>query len=471
MPNDFQRAAGNSTTTARELTNELERFANDLKDTANKLGTELTEMRQAQTDISEELVSAAKSFLDNTLTELYGNEFDTIAEIAQNLESLGTQGLTFFRNSLIEKRDSALANINKTLDHTIDIAKFNTILAEAQQAFDDACTKASNAHSELDQAQQDLKEWEDNTVEDDLVRLDQDIREKGGVNLNTDNKSAFADLTNFREKYDNFNAAILAAETNYESANSEKSKAENLIGKLSLAADQIKTNEEILETVQNKLVKDLKSSPDFIIAMAEHYEEDFPRKLPLLFAKLNLLSKLEAGTSDKLETVQNRYKETSLQYSKMSQLRPNQRIKGDLEAIQKHNKATTSEFKRYGIAARDSWRRTRDYEWNLNTNGSADANNGPNHLETLLIYNMLSDNDSHYDHVPSKKEFHADENSRFVADLAGIDQETGKNIGLPSDTFKFSESGSQNSNGPDIDNQGKGPSTNRSNNKRPSPSI
>lgn len=476
MPTDFNRVNGHETTTARELANELGRFAEDLKQTADELRTELASMKQAKEDISDEISSTAQDFVANTLDELEGDEFDTIAEIGQNVPELGSQGLAFYRKKLTDNRDSTLQAVNETLDVAVDAAGFQAALQNAEETYTAASGKASAAYTELGSAQSAFDDWKKSTTKDDLVELDDEIAEKGGHRLTADNKDyykpslwkyitsstfrtvrhaldeyghgtdgkdAFADLENFRGEYKGYEDAITNAQADYEAAEAEKEGAENVIRKLRGAADDIKTDEQILEAVQAKVAQDLVDCPEFIIAMAKHYEEDFPRNLPLLIAKQDTLGKLIEGTQGKLSDVQNKYTEISRQFERMSRLRPNQKVKGDLDQISRRNKAKTAEYRRYRNAARDSWTRTRDYEWDYDRNRTVYINEGPDLLTTLLIYDILSDRNSHYDHVPGAGEFQPDENANFAADLIGVDQEAGEELGLPGETFELSEEASE----------------------------
>jgi hypothetical protein len=479
MPGNFYTAAGNPTTTARELSMELSRFAEDLKQTADELRGELSEMKQAKTDITEELSHTAKTFSENTLTELEGDDFDTIAEIAQNVEELSSQSLSYVRRDMTTERDRALQTINETLDEAVDAEGFQQALADAREASGNARQKAAAAQNELEEAKSALLQWEETSTEDDLVRLNDAIAKTGGIDLAQDNRSfyearllvstwryitnssyrkvrhaldeyghgqdgkdAFADLPNFKDKYDTFNAAIENAQATYDQAIEEQQTANAKVDTFRQAGN-VKTDEQILEALQEKVANDLVSCPAFITAMAKHYAEDFPRNLALLVAKKDTLEKLEKGTQDKLSQAQTNYSQITDQYSKMSRLRPHTKIKGDLDKIKKRNRASSASYKRYRHAARNGWTRTRDYDWDYN-NGTRTVyvDTGPSYFETMLIYNMMFDHDHHhhhYHHGNEQGQFYADENASFSADLMGVDKEAGEAMGLPGETFELSE--------------------------------
>lgn len=470
----FNRASGSqSTTSARELANELGRFAQDLKESAEKLRTELGEMKTARGGIQEELAFTATSFVESTLTELTGEEFDTIAEIAQNVPELSSQGLAFFRKKLTDARDEALQAANEILEGTVNAEDFQNILAEATATSESASAKVDEAEARLEAAQSALQQWEDTSVEDDLVRLDQTITENGGLTLSSDNreyyeptgifskawksmtggsdyravraaleeyghgengKDAFADLANFKEKYAEFNGAIEAAGAEFTAATDEHMTAQSQVRQLSGLADEIKTDGQLLDTVQQKVADDLKKSPEFIKAMAAHYEEDFPRNLPLLVAKLGTLTKLEDGTEKKLEAVQANYRKVTDQYEKLSRLRPNTKIKGDLEKIKKRNQASAKEYDRYTRSAGRSWRRTRDYDYDR----TVYVDNSPSLLETMILIELLSPDDHHH-YGTDTSNFVADADSSFTASLMGVDEEVAGEIGLPGEVFEIDE--------------------------------
>jgi len=472
--------ANNSSVTVRELATELKRFADGLSETATQLRTELAGMGQAQSQINQELSHTAKSFVEKNLTALEGHDFDTMAEIAQNVEELSSQGLAFFRSSLVTQRDRALQTVNESLDKTVDAEGFKATLQEATEAYRAAKGAADEEKSKLDAAKTDLKTWQDNTVENNLVDLDDEIAKKGGLRLTSDNrgyyevpnifvavwryitnatyrnvrhtlekyghgkdgKDAFADIVNFRKKYEEYNQAISAAQTPYDAALAKQNTAQTVKNRLAGLAGDIKTDAQILSAVQDKVTADLKESPEFMQALAAHYAEDFPRNLPFLFAKLATLDTLQKGTKSKLEDVQLNYEKITDQYRKLSRLQSSLRVKNiNLESLRKQNDAYRAECNHYSKAARQAWNRARDYSYDdyFRQRGSTvPKDNSPDLIKTILMYQMLtSGNRDRFDRPPSTSELAKD--SRFAADLMGVDKDTARKAGLPDSVFDISD--------------------------------
>lgn len=463
-------------TTARELAAELKRFAADLNDTADQLRAELAEMVQAEAEIKRELHHTAAKFVGNTITELEGDGFDTTAEIAQTIEELGSQGLTFFRTTLTENSERALKAVNETLDQTVDPQGFQIILEDAEQKYRIAAGTADKAQGQLTAARAALKKWKDASVEDDLVDLDDAIATKGGLRLNSDNRSfyeppnifvavgrylrsssyrsvrraleayghgrdgkdAFGDLANFREEYKRYNQDINAAQTAFNEAEGKKDTAAAAKDRFAGFARDIKTDAQILQAVQDKVVKDLIDCPAFITAMASHFEEDFPRNLPFLVAKLNTLDKLAKGTEGKLEDVQAKYTKVTDQYQKLSRLQQSIKVKTDLDALRRNNAAHSAECQNYTKAARRAWQRAKEASYeDYHRHGGEAGRNSTDLFQTMLIYQMLtSGSRDRYDRVPSKNELADD--SRFAADLMGVDKDAARKAGLPDEAFDIS---------------------------------
>lgn len=470
-------------TTTGKLTKELKRFSSELGKVVNELGSELEEMKKMRRALLKEMEDTAEGFVDHTLTGYEGGEFDTMATIAQTVEELGTQGLSYFRDNLLHKREAALNAVNETQDKTVDPDGFHDLLQQAEQTYEAAKDKFEDEAEKLDAAELALDSWRENTMEDDLVELDDKIAKAGGLRLVSDNRSyyevpsifvavwryvtdstyrkvrhtledfghlrdgkdAFADIASFREKFEGFKQAIVSAQELAHAASEEAEKAQTLKDKLSGFSADIITDKQVLAEIQDKVAKDLLKSPEFIEAMAGQYAEDFPRNLAFLVAKLSTLDKLREGTQAKYGAVKENYDEVYDQYKKMKGLRSGLKVRNiDLDDLRKQNDAYRSEVEHYTRAARHARERADGYNYNdfdyaRQRSGSiGSANNGPSFIETMLMYQILTAGNRPSQHFERPTSQDLAKDSRYVTDLMGVDKDTADRAGLPKGVFDIS---------------------------------
>ena len=346
----------------------------------------------------------------------------------------------------------------------IDVASFRNTLSDAQSGFEQARSTTLQTNQQLRDAQSALQNWEDTSVEDDLVRLDERISKEGGLNLTTDNKDyylpsnmmtgawrwvfdgdsyrdvraalseyghgengkdAFADLANFKEKYADYRSAIAQASEAHATAQDTEQSAKGRFERLSKLSEEIKPDQEILVLVHGDVAGDLKSSNAFCVALADHYEEDFPRNLPLIMVKMDTLSRMETGAHKKLESIKANLRQVQEQYEKLAKLPQNSTIKVDLDAIKKRNQARHKENQGYVDATSHGWRDTVDYMPLAILDISSEV------LTQVMWYNLLSGSSTSFDSLPEGDQFVAATDSAFTADLLGLNSENAAELGMP----------------------------------------
>lgn len=443
----FNSAAGrNSTTTAGAMAQELGRFGGALAQTVQQLRAELTAMDKARSDIHEEAAHTAGLFAQQTVTALDCPHIETVDEIGKSVEELASQGLSFYRNKLLGDRDEALHAVNATLPHTIDADGFRVALGEAVAAHDAAVAAQTKAQGTLDAAQKELRGWEDNSLEDDLVRLDTELQKKGEFSLmaaraayepanmfsaaykwlfggaqyrtvrtlleayghGRDGKDAFADLANFKTKYDQMHGAVVAAQDNVTKTGTAVRDTGAVKDGLLAYAAQIRLDTQLLGDVQGKLAADIQTSGPFVKALADHYQEDFPKTLPLMLAKLAVLARIEAGTKVRLQAAEENHARATMQQAKLAAVAGTTKIKGNLEETRTRHDAIDAANDNYTRSSSRLWRRTRDF-----AGGGAEAM--PSVLEALLITDLLE----------------GALDASFAAGLMGIDKAAAKAMDLP----------------------------------------
>lgn len=462
----------------RDLAAELKRFADDLSDTARDLRSALGEMNAAQDEINREFTHTAKCFAQMTLTGLQDEDFHAIGEVAAKIDELGTQGLIFFRDNLVNARASALHAVNQSLDKTVDAEGFQAALREKDDVLAAASSEAEAKNRILSAAKSELSTWKNQTTEDDLVELDEEIARKGGRRLDAENrgyyevpslltavwryvtdptyrtvrrtlekfghgkdgsKDAFADLAGFKARLESFKTVIADAQGVYDGAATVQKAAQSARDTLARLGDGIMTDSQMLDTIHAKVASDIKKSPDFMQALADTYAEDFPRNLAFLVAKLTTLATLEKGTQEKLAEIQKSHSKIVEQYEKLSRMQQSLKVRNvDMTDLRRKNDAYRAQSEHYARAARDSWNRTRDYSYDdFRSSGAAQRSGSTSLIEKLFLYQMLTAGNNRGDRAPERSEL-AD-NSRFTADLMGINRERAESAGLPPAVFDISK--------------------------------
>lgn len=460
----------------RDLAAELKRFADNLSQSAKELRAALSEMNAAQAELNSEYADTTKGFASATLTSLDDDDFQALTSVASKVDELGSQSLLYFRDNLIKASAKSLQAVNVTLDNTVDVAGYKDLLRAKEADLAAATREADAKEAVLNAAKGELAVWQNSSTEDDLIALDDEIARKGGRRLTDEfrsyyevpslltavwryvtdstyrqvrwtleayghgkdgSKDAFADMASFRSKLDGHNAAIAAAQAEYDAAAAVQNTARTARDHLANLGADIMTEAQILDAVHDKVGADLKKSPAFVKAAADYYAEDFPGNLNFIIAKLATLEKLEKGTEAKLNEVQTSYKAVADQVEKLSRLQQSLRVRNmDLDDLRRKNDAYRAQCDHYADAARESWNRTRDYSYDDYARRSH-TDRSSRLIEQILLYNMLSANNNRTDRAPSREEL--SDNSRFTIDLMGVSRDAAQQAGLPSAAFDISE--------------------------------
>jgi uncharacterized UPF0160 family protein len=462
MARNFNDAAGTiQTISASEMAKELESLADNLRQTTNKLKSELSQMRRARSQIQEELTHTAKTFLSNSVSSLISEAFDRLAEISGRIKQIKVDFATR-ATEFIERRLKAQQKASQYAGREITPETFSDLLKQAYSSSDQKREESDRAIRALGRAKNQLSSWEETSLEDDIARLDNEIMEKGGVRITPDNRShyepvgwfqtvtkwcfgeeqyrqvrrllnewghgedgkdAFADIIRFHDKYDELNKAISEADEQFEHSRIEAVKAQKDHDFLSGLADDINTDEQILGHIHEDAISHLQNTAEFREEMAKEHEEDFPRALPLLAAKIHTLDKLEHGIESRLAKIENTKKQVESQKLELARLDKKCKIKTNFKALQKQNAAIKTSNKHYVSSASSSWRNTRDY--NHDTAAYAAVDIAGSFFDHMLIMNLLSDTP-----VSGPEMFQAGSDSVFTADLLGLDSQSIQDIGL-----------------------------------------
>jgi hypothetical protein len=118
-------------------------------------------------------------------------------------------------------------------------------------------------------------------------------------------------------------------------------------------------------------------------ALADHYQEDFPKALPLMLAKIGVLARIEAGTRARLASIEEAQARAASQNKKLSAVRGTTKIKGDLDEIRARHEEIDAANDNYARSSGRLWQRTRDY-----AGGRGEM--APSVLETWLIADLLT---------------------------------------------------------------------------------
>lgn len=472
MYNNFNNSS-QPTTTARELANELSTFLASLRASGEKLEEELKKIRHSREEIQEEYFATARSFVSATIPELNSEKIDEISEIASHVAELGGQSLRFYRQKLLDAREAALGLINKTSAETIDVEGFQQKLDNIEDTLDVAKNISRDCEAAVRTEQNALKVWQ-NSAEYGFVNLNDRITKEGALGLSPENrkyyepsniftaayryiarddayravrdalvnyghslkgKDVFADFASWSKKTETLQANLTAASKKFDAANLDCEKIAQTIKTLSVTGESLKTDEQILKLVQDKVVSYL-SNNEFSKAVADAFGEDFPRNISLMSAKLATLQKLEEGAEAKMQSLSKTISAVSAQYNKANRATPYAKANVDLDALKRNNAAYSDHYKKYADATHESWNRTTSYSPPPSV---VYVDNSPSFFETILIMDILSSH--HHDHdrynVTNINNFDVAPTAGYSADLFGIDRGNARDFGLPTTNFDF----------------------------------
>lgn len=411
-------------TTIGALKKELNGFIDTLKDTRKNLKSEIQRIEKDAGGLLDEFGAGAKTFARNTLNELDGASFDQIAHLAQSVPQLTGQGLAYYRQSFIERRETALAKINRILKETVDVATFSAALAAAKSGYDDADEKRGGAENAADSAGRKLREW-NNSPEHKLVEFDSSLREAGKPGIGPDSRDyydteslreaiiryitrdssyrqvrrvlvdyrqgfdgrdAFADICSFKVREQALGEAVSAAGQAKKAADDIYETAKSQLNILSGGKKDIMADEEILRAVQDKLAEYL-STPEFMKAAADQYGEDFPASLPLLAAKLKTLESLRADAEQKLKKLAEDISVAETSYDKMRNADSSRRISVDLDEIRTRNERYRQGYNDYTDAAGRSRRDTAS--WTQQTTVPGQSGSSSDIFWNILLWDTM----------------------------------------------------------------------------------
>ncbi len=470
---NFNRAADNGqTTTARELANELGSFTRELKNSASALQTEISNIEAAKTEIHEELKDTIKSFVVNTLSDLNGAEFDIIASLAENVPELGGHGIAYYRKKMIEERDAALQTANEIMSQTVDAADFQSVISTASEAVKSAKKDWKFVKEQADATYRELAEFRQ-SEKYSYVKLAETIASHGSKPLSQDNSDYYTPTNiftaiikwctedaNYRAvrkalvKYGHgedgkdffadiagFEGTSLVLEDAYES-NQKLLKAQedavrqanDTLEKFSGIASRVKTDDQILEAIQLKVVNYL-MTPEFIKVTSGQFAEDFPRNISLMTAKLETLDKLQNGAEGKLNELNDNILKVTQQYNRVNKMKSYAEVRVDLDQMRQQHSARRMHYDNYARATGESWSRTRSYEPPASV---VYVDNSPSFFQTMLMYDMLTSHRS-YDVMHDRSSFASSPLSPYTAGMMGMDRQSADAYGVPDSVFTSPE--------------------------------
>lgn len=463
---------GAKTTTARELSQALETHALSLRKASERLAEEMDGILKSRAAIREEHIHHLRSFVETTLQDLSGTDFDDLANLALNTPELPDSGLVYFRDKLVRDRDSALAHVSNDILHKqISVEDFRQELDAALQKTDAVSTTLSDAQSKLNQANGELKGWQKDGGYG-LVKLNSEIRAKGAPAIGNENRkyyddpqgifpipvivaaaryltrgSAFRAVRDEMEKLghgvdgkdvlaelDSYASQQKSFEEQVEQARQSKDKARQELEVVAKVSDTLLSSVGIIETdaalltaIRNRVVSYL-DTPAFVQKVAEHYGEDFPQSVPLLAAKMEMLAKLEAGVRTKQEELRKEIDAVGQTVRKLDKLNPYAEFEADLNDIKQKNEARKNRYDSYANSARRSRIRTTDYtpHGQPTAKETVYVDNSPSLFEIMLWHELLTD-DGHHDASSS--------GNAYTADLLGANAETAAALDLPNFDF------------------------------------
>ncbi len=464
--NDASKPNAAGTTTAREFAQEMGNFAESLRQSRDELSAEIAKIKTAKSEIQEEYAASLKGFVKNTLPALNGEQFDALNELTQEVPELGGQSLAFYRQKLLDTREQALQSVNQSQSGTLDASGFEQAQAAAQTVIDNALTAKSKTDATLAIASSALQKWK-NTSEYEFVALDQELRSQGAPGLSPENrnyyapqhvslgylkkwltdalfkkvgtaledyghgtggKDVFADMAANTKKTQDLTQTVTRAQAAAAASGEAVAKAREAAAKFTAVKDKIKTDDELLALVQDKVVSYL-ATPEFVKAVSDKYGEDFPRNLPLLSAKLSTLAKLQQGAEGKVGEIDKQIDAANIQARRAGKLRPYQELGVNLDAVRQQNAARRTNYDNYTRATRTSWSNTRSYKPSSTT---VYVDRGPDYFDYLIMNEIMNGSQRHHGGQRTNDPTLAP----YTADLLGVGKaQAEKDFGVPSSAF------------------------------------
>lgn len=464
-------SSANPQTTARELANELGSYAASLRTTAQELGAEIQKIQTAQNELKEEYKATALTFIKSTLSDLNGDGFESFSKLAQSSSAIGGQSLTYARQKLLDARESALKDVNEHLDSVVDVDGFLAVKATASAEKKTAGDAVTAAESVLDTVKAQQKAWT-KTDGYKFVQLEKTVTANGAPALTPENRSyyeptnllsaftnhvtrsesykavrkalveydngengkdIFADMASHRNTADGYETQTKAAKQDIADAQAAYEKANAKLQSFASNADDIRTDDQILELLQKNAAGYLEI-PEFMQAVAEHYAEDFPSALPLLAAKQATMVKLIENAGKKQAEVMELYQNVAKQQRTAEKYSPSTKLPVDLDAVRAQNQKGREHYDNYTRATRDSYNRTRTYTPSRDV---VYVNQGPSFLEYMIWDNILHSHDRHDTVYINNGSTPVPTLSPYSADLLGVNKDNAAsyNLNLPDNVF------------------------------------
>jgi hypothetical protein len=457
------------TTSAREIANELEQYAAKLGETRDKLAAEIANIDTSVTDLTAQRKATAENFVKATVTELNGDSLDTFAGVAKKVQELGGQDLAIYRNQLIKARDEALALVNAGRADTIDAEGFQTAYQKATTEYEAAGKAKTGADTAIAAAFRDIAAWQQ-APEYAFVKLNKTVQSQGAPAISKDNQAYYvpsnvftaminylirddayrsvrkalvkgnhgekgtdliAGMAGLMQKDDSLNGALTQANTASAPLDTALGTARAEVQKFAGFANAVKTNGQLLEAVQAKAVTFLET-PEVSTAMTGQYAEDFPANLPLMGAKIAVLSKLRDGADEKLQALSRDVAQVAGEIRKARKYRPDQQLPVDIEAYKQQNANRLNHYDNYVTAADTSRNRAYSYAPSPSV---IYVDQGPDFFEWMLIENMIDNNMLAEEALRDNGGY-----APYTADLLGVNRDYAQNAGitLPDQAFDFS---------------------------------
>lgn len=467
MRQDF-RSTTQQRSTARELANEMSGFAASLQETAKELKQEIEKIQTARGAIEKERDTALVKFVKATVQDINGKQLDVLSEIGQGVPQLGKQSLTYLRSTTLSTRETALQTIAEVSGRKVDAASAAAVVSETKAQIQAESAQWDSAEENYHAADRALKTWKAapeynfTVLSDAAVKkldpaIDRDSRDyysPGNIfsaafywlqrsaeyrairsamvayGYEDEGKDIFSDITGWRSRTAALTAEAKRAYDLYDAVDEKQAQAHEKLNKLDLAARAVKTDAEILASLQQSAVAYL-AVPEYAQAVSAQFAESFPQDAQMVSAKLKVMEKLEQGAQKKLDALNKTITEVTREYRKLNDLRPYTEVVVDMDDFRLKNRARKATYDNYTVATRDSWTRARDYRAPDNT---VYVDRSPSLFEWWLITDMLSRDRHQHDSgtfVPSAT-------SCYTAEMLGIDRAEARRYGVPGTVFDVS---------------------------------
>jgi hypothetical protein len=255
-------------------------------------------------------------------------------------------------------------------------------------------------------------------------------------------KNLFVEIDGWKNQDRQLSLDVELATRSKEKADEAYRQADERFDALNETSDDIKTEKEILTALQAKAVACFDCEA-FVTAATKEYGDNLPRSVPLMVAKIATLNKLREGVDAKIGQVEKDIDNVREQHTKVEQLsqrHPHREIGCDLDAVRRQHRLRTMGYDTYATAASGSWRRTMAYDAPTHV---VYVDNSPSFFETMLLMNLLSNNEQHVYHhyqtdvydAPRPDNFAPNDVAPFAADLMGVDAGKAAEMGLPDSVF------------------------------------